>query len=57
MAGQIRPGDTWGVGMSTQLPLVALSLCRAVRGFEFKIYLPERATTWCARRRHAAGAC
>jgi hypothetical protein len=42
MADQIRPGETWGVGMSTHLPLVALSLGRAVRGFDFKIYLPEQ---------------
>jgi glutaconate CoA-transferase subunit B len=42
MAEQVRPGETWGVGMSTHLPLVALSLSRAVRGFDFKIYLPEQ---------------
>jgi glutaconate CoA-transferase, subunit B len=41
MADQIRPGETWGVGMSTHLPLVALSLGRAIRGFDFKIYLPD----------------
>jgi glutaconate CoA-transferase, subunit B len=53
MAGQIRAGDTWGVGMSTHLPLIALSLGRAVRGADFKIYLPEQGV-YLVRRTGAA---
>jgi hypothetical protein len=54
MAGQVRAGDIWGVGMATQLPLVALSLARALHGFDFTVFLPERGA-WAVAEPGALG--
>lgn len=55
MASQVRAGDVWGVGMATQLPLVALSLARALHGFDFTVFLPERGA-WAVAESGAADA-
>lgn len=42
MASMVRPGDTWGVGMGTRLPVLALSLARAAGDVDFRVFLPEK---------------